>query len=114
MNIIQIKAAICEPVLNIAFQMDKTTGKRQLVHKVTFDPATAQDIQDGNAIENPWLYHWNNEKRVRVTMHEDVYNLIKQGTNRLAFKVKQVAAKATGEVYTHYTLITPTAIVDSL
>lgn len=63
--------------------------------------------------EQPWLSHWDNEKRVRITMHDDVANTIKGDPtfDGLAFKEEVVAATNERAAYTRFVVITPTSVV---
>lgn len=67
----------------------------------------------------PWLSHWDNDKRIRVTMHEDVFNQIKLNPKMegLAYKSELVAAEYEADsttvkraAYLRYVVITPTSI----
>lgn len=56
----------------------------------------------------PWLSHWDNDHRVRVTMHEDVFNQIKADTSKaVAFKKEVVPATLERAEYTRFVVITP-------
>jgi heme-degrading monooxygenase HmoA len=64
-----------------------------------------------------WLSHWENEKRIRVTVHEDVLAEIKKKADRndLAIKRQVVGAKVengvtTRESYVRYVVIIPTNV----
>lgn len=92
MNIQQIKSAIATslgiqlPNLVMVRQLDETTKAPQ-----------------------PWLSHWDNDNRVRVTMHEDVFNRIKAKPEEagLAFKKSIVEATPERAAYTRVVVITP-------
>lgn len=85
MNIQQIKAAIGQPVLNMARQLDI------------------------NGVEQPWISHWDNTNRVRVTMHDEVFNKIKENRDfdQLALKTEVVQATEERAEYTRHIVITP-------
>lgn len=53
-----------------------------------------QKDQESGAV-TPWISHWDNDLRIRVTMHEDVFNEIKKSPEKadLAFKKQLVAPK---------------------
>lgn len=62
----------------------------------------------------PWLSHWDNDSRIRVTAHEDVINQIKAKPDmlELGLKTETVLAhkSSTGEdvaEYTRFVIITP-------
>lgn len=86
MNINEIKGKLGLQSLSMVRQMDKATQAPQ-----------------------PWLSHWDNENRVRVTMHEDIFNLLKadKNTGGLAYKTEVVAKTDTREEYTRIMVITP-------
>lgn len=92
MNIQHIKAAIAKqrnaniPTLTMVRQLDQQTQAPQ-----------------------PWLSHWDDETRTRITMHEDVFQQIKSNPEKadLAFKVEEVPATQTRAAYTRYVVITP-------
>lgn len=93
MNINQIKAYIGEESLTLVRQKDL------------------------NGTDTPWVSSWNNKKRVRVTMHDDVLKVAKDPSfNKLAVKEELVPAKpAQGDkparaAYTRYVVITPANI----
>lgn len=60
----------------------------------------------------PWLAHWDNDKRVRVIFHEEVAQKIKAEPtmNNLAFKYEEVPATDTRAAYKRYVVITPTSV----
>ncbi len=68
---------------------------------------------DLNNVEQPWLSHWDNEKRVRITMHEDVANSIKANPTMetLAYKIEQVAEHEAVKPYTRVVVITPSSVI---
>lgn len=82
------------------------------------DPADATKTVEQKA---PWLSHWDNTKRVRVTMHEDIFTKLKADSNMngLALKREDVPAKAGGNgtepraAYVRYVVITPANIEGS-
>jgi len=69
--------------------------------------------KDESGTEQPWLSHWDNDKRVRITMHDDVANKIKATPDfdGLAFKEEVVPANAERAAYTRFVVITPTSVV---
>lgn len=91
MNIQQIKAAIASSA-NIS--LPSLTLVRQ------FDEAK---------VPQPWVSHWDNDHRVRITMHEDVLKQIQANPEKagLAFKKEEVLATQTRAAYTRFVIITP-------
>ena len=69
--------------------------------------------KDSDGVAQPWLSHWDNEKRVRITMHDDVANKIAANPafDGLAFKKELVPAKEDRAEYTRFVVITPTSVV---
>lgn len=64
---------------------------------------------DFKPVPTQWVSHWDNEKRIRVTMHEDVLKVLKANPskNDLAIKKQEVLASDTREAYTRYVVIVP-------
>lgn len=64
-------------------------------------------------VDQPWLSHWDNDKRVRITMHDDVANKIANDLNfeGLAFKKEVVAKTDERAEYTRFVVIVPTSVV---
>lgn len=85
MNIAQIKTQIGQPILNMARQLDE------------------------QEVPQPWVSHWDNDNRVRVTMHDDVFNTILADKlfDKLAYKKEVVLANEKRAEYTRYVVITP-------
>jgi len=85
MTIAQIKAQINQPYLN----MEQQTNELK--------------------VPQPWYSHWDNDNRVRVTMHAEVYNAIlnNRELDRLAVKKAVVPATPDRAEYTRYVVITP-------
>jgi hypothetical protein len=67
-----------------------------------------RQINAETAEPTPWVSHWDNDRRVRVTMHEDVLNQIKQNPDRLdlAYKTQPVTSEGK-QPYTRYVVIIP-------
>lgn len=60
--------------------------------------------------QTQWLSHWDNDKRIRVSAHEDVITKIKADNNckDLALKMEVVQpADASKPTYTRFVIITP-------
>lgn len=57
----------------------------------------------------PWVSHWDNDHRIRITMHEDVMAILKANPMRgdLAVKDELVAATDTRAQYKRYIIIVP-------
>jgi hypothetical protein len=85
MNIEQIKSQIGQPVLTMTRQLDE------------------------NKQPTSWISHWDNTNRVRVTMHEEVFNKIKadKSFGGLAVKPAQVLTPEGKQPYKLYVIITP-------
>lgn len=64
-------------------------------------------------IPSEWVSHWDNDNRIRVTMHQDVFNRIKNAPTEagLALKKELVEAKPDKAAYMRYVVITPQNIV---
>ena len=67
---------------------------------------------DENKVPQPWLSHWDNDGRVRITMHEDVAKKIKEDPkfDGLAFKYEEVPAKEDRLAYRRFVVINPTSV----
>ncbi len=65
--------------------------------------------QNAPTVATAWLSHWDNERRIRVSMHEDVLTRIKADVSKpgLALKKEIVPATAERAEYTRYVVITP-------
>lgn len=83
------KAGINLPQLMLVRQKDQTTGENQ-----------------------PWLSHWDNDKRVRITLHDDVAAKIsKEPTfNGLAYKMEVIPQEGERMEYTRFVIIVPTSV----
>lgn len=60
----------------------------------------------------PWLSHWDNDKRVRITLHEDVAKKIQEepAFNGLAYKTELVPETPERKAYTRIVVINPTTV----
>lgn len=94
MNIEQVKAAI-------AASTGKPLPTLLMVRQTTEDGAST-----------PWVSHWDNENRIRVTMHEDVLKKIKADPAKVgyAFKRQDVPANDERAGYTRFVVIEPTNV----
>ena len=68
--------------------------------------------KDAAGVSQPWLSHWDNDKRVRITLHEDTAKAVQADPNldKLAFKSEVVAAHENVAEYTRFVIITPTSV----
>lgn len=68
--------------------------------------------QDEIPVPTEWLSHWDNDKRVRIAMHQDVFNILKvnQTLDTLAYKTSLKPKTDTAEAYTIFTVIIPAHI----
>lgn len=64
---------------------------------------------DYKPVATQWVSHWDNDKRIRVTMHEDILVALKADPRKadLAIKKQEVLATAEREAYTRYVVIVP-------
>lgn len=92
MNITQIKSQLGYSHLNISRDLDE------------------------NNVPQPWVSHWDNDKRVRVCMHEDVFTSIMadKSFDKLAIKTSVVVATPERAEYTRHVLITPKQLLATL
>lgn len=82
-------------------------------HLVMVQQFKLDDSGKETEIPSEWVSHWDNDNRIRVTMHQDVFNKIKANPTDagLALKKEVVPAKEGREAYTRYVVITPQNIV---
>lgn len=71
-----------------------------------------RQLEEGTSNPTPWLSHWDNDKRVRITLHEDVAKQIATTPtmDKLAFKYEVVPATPEREAYSRFVIITPTTV----
>lgn len=70
--------------------------------------------EDALGTPSQWLAHWDNDIRLKVIMHEDVYEKAKDPDfEGLAYKHETVSPVGKGS-YTKITLITPRSIAGVL
>jgi hypothetical protein len=117
MNIQEIKAAInAENSINIT-SLDMVRQFKDILAiggELKEDGTTAQPGEKIK-VKQPWLSHWDNANRIRITMHEEIF--VKLMANKamggLAIKFEQIAAEpAKGDqeardAYKRYVVITP-------
>lgn len=65
--------------------------------------------QENKDTQTPWVSAWDNDTRIRVTMHENILAQLKNNPQfaGLALKKEVVAAHADVAEYIRYVLITP-------
>jgi len=96
MNIFQIKA-------EIAAKCGVAVPNLVMVRQLTEDKQPTE-----------WLSHWDNDNRIRVTMHEDVFKKIQADPKKCTgLAIKKSIEEATDEraAYTRIIVITPQHIV---
>lgn len=92
--------------------MDIKQIKAELAAKLGFAIPNLQMVRQFEQDETtpaPWLSHWDNDHRVRVVMHEDVFKQIvaDQNFNTLALKYEEIPATTERESYKRFVVITP-------
>ena len=67
---------------------------------------------DENHVPQPWLSHWDNDSRVRITLHEDVAKAAATTPelDKLAFKYEEVPAEGERAAYKRFVVIIPTTV----
>lgn len=88
-----------------------TLGTLSMVRqfKTVIDPTdTTKTVQT----PEPWVSHWDNDHRVRITMYEDIMAELKANTSKadLAFKYELVQAHDAVAAYERYVVITPRGV----
>ncbi len=98
--------------------MNINTLKNEIASKAGINLATlmlSQQVNEQNE-KQPWLSHWDNDKRVRIVFPEDV--AVKVNENKefdgLAYKMEVVPAHENVLEYTRYVVIIPTSVVMTL
>lgn len=78
--------------------------------------AFVRQFEADNVTPTPWLSHWDNDKRIRVTAHQDVIEKLKENPSRkdLAIKVQNVEEHGEVKSYVRYVLILPNNIEYSI
>jgi len=97
-------------------QIKATVAKEQGIELNTLMIQQQTGVADeaGNKPKEPWFYHWENKARIKVSMHEDVYNKIKEDKERNDLVLKDaVAVAARGETaaYIRYIVMIPDSVV---
>lgn len=92
MTITEIKAAI-------SAKSNFTLSSLSMVRQ--YDSTTKEKTE--------WVSHWDNDHRVRVTMHQDIMNTLLGNPTfaGLALKCEQIPADGERAAYTRYVVITP-------
>lgn len=64
-----------------------------------------QFSKDG--VKQEWLSHWDNERRIRVTMHQNIFEYIKSNpsVDDLDYKVQEVAVNHERKAYTRIVIV---------
>lgn len=68
-----------------------------------------RQFDETGKLKQPWLSHWDNDNRVRITMHEDVLKQVQENPSMegLAAKVEIVPETPERASYTRLVVITP-------
>jgi len=67
---------------------------------------------DADKLPTEWVSHWDNAKRLRIVMHQDLFALVlaNPAMSTLAYKTEVVSDKN----YTRYVVINPKGLVGSI
>lgn len=87
----------------IGSKLGITLGTLSMVRQFDQDP-----LDPTKTVASSWVSHWDNDHRVRVTMHEDIMAAIKADPTKadLAFKYEAVKP-ADKQAYHRFVIITP-------
>lgn len=68
-----------------------------------------RQLEEDKVTPTEWTYHWDNSKRLRIAMHDDLLKQLKASPERndLAYKTTAKEATTETEAYTIYTVIIP-------
>lgn len=68
-----------------------------------------RQLEEDKVTPTEWVYHWNDTKRLRIAMHNDLLKQLKDNPERndLAYKTTVKEATPETEAYTIYTVIIP-------
>lgn len=68
---------------------------------------------DANKVPQPWASYWDNDKRIRVTMHMETFaSILAEPTqDGLAFKEQLVPASGERAAYTRFVVIKPANVL---
>jgi hypothetical protein len=93
-------------VLNFKRQFDQPT-EAQVAEAVKANPAV--DVAKVLGNPQPWVSHWEDSKRIRVAMHDDVLTALKadKELSTLAFKSEVVHPDIETAKYIRYILFIP-------
>ena len=69
--------------------------------------------KDEQGTLQPWVSHWENDKRIRVTMHIDLFNKIAAEPAKVGYAYKKEVVPATQEraEYTRFVVIEPANVL---
>lgn len=69
--------------------------------------------EEATGNDTPWVAHWDNDNRVRISMHDDVLAKLQENKERkdLAYKLEEVVAEGDRKAYTRVVVITPNDVV---
>lgn len=96
MNIAEVKAAISAKVSCVI-------GTLALVRQFDADPTDAT-----KKVSTPWVSHWDNDHRVRVTMHEDIMAALKANPIKADLALKyELVSPSDKAPYHRFVVITP-------
>lgn len=96
MNISEIKAAISAKVGTVI-------GTLSMVRQFDADPTDAT-----KKVASPWVSHWDNDARIRITMHEDIMNQLKTNPAKSDLAIKyELVQPADKAPYHRFVVITP-------
>ena len=97
MNIQQIK-------LQIGSQSNTQIGSLDMVRDTVIDPKDAT-----KTVPTDWYYYWDNQARVRVVMHKDIFTALKANRELDGLAVKPpVTRTPAGKLpYKMFVIITP-------
>ena len=94
--------------------MDMTALKAAIAAKAGIQLPTLMLVRqlDENQTPQPWLSHWENDARVRITFPEDVAKAVaaEPTIDKLAFKYSEVDAHGEVEAYKRFVVIIPSTV----
>ena len=122
MNIVEIKAAISAKTassigtLSMVRQYDERAllpteinvtvkGADNKEVLASFDPANPAVVYN---VKTVWVSHWDNDHRVRITMHEDIMNQLRSNPAKADLATKYELVKPFDKAaYHRFVIITP-------
>lgn len=101
MTITEIKNAV-------SVKLNHVNGTTSLSYIGTLSMVRQFDEVDGVKTPSVWVSHWDNDHRIRITMHEDIMNSLKSNKDKsdLAFKYELVTPSDKAP-YHRFVVITP-------